>query len=48
MEEQTREYNQQEMVETDIGEEVEDIDIGDLDLEGIEKAYTDKGKGYVE
>ena len=23
------------------------MDIGDIDLEGIEQAYADKGKGYV-
>ena len=28
-------------------EESEKMDIGDLDLEGIEKAYSDKVKGYV-
>ena len=37
----------QEMVEPDTGEEVEYMDIGDLDLEGIEKACVDKGKGYT-
>ena len=29
------------------GEEAEDMDIADLDLEGIEKYCTDKWKGYV-
>ena len=28
-------------------EEVEDMDLGELDLEGIEKACTEKDKGYV-
>ena len=28
-------------------EEVEDMDIGELDLEGIEKACIEKDKGYV-
>ena len=28
-------------------EEVEDMDIGELDLEGIEKEYTEKDKVYV-
>ena len=28
-------------------EEVEDMDIGDLDLEGVEQACADVGKWYV-
>ena len=28
-------------------EEAEDMDIGELDLEGIEKACIEKDKGYV-
>ena len=47
MEEETREENLQEMVELDTCEEVEDMDIGDLVFEGIEKSCADKGKGYV-
>ena len=31
----------------EIGDEVEDMCIGDLDLEGIENSYTDVEKGYV-
>ena len=31
----------------EIGDEVEDMDIGDLDLEGIEKSCTNVEKGYV-
>ena len=31
----------------EIEDEVEDMDIGDLDLEGIEKACVDVEKGYV-
>ena len=47
MEEETIEENLQEMWELKIGEEEEDMDIGYMDLEGIEKSYADKGKGYV-
>ena len=47
MEEDTMEENMQEMGEPKTGEEEEDMDIGYMDLEGIEKSYADKGKGYV-
>ena len=32
---------------SDILDESEEMDIGELDLEGIEEAYSDKVKGYV-
>ena len=47
MEEEIGEDNVQEMVEHDTGDEAEDMDIGGLDLEGIDKACVDKGKGCV-
>ena len=34
-------------LQTDFLEESEEMDIGDLDLEGIEKACSDKALGYV-
>ena len=34
-------------LQPDFLEESEEMDIGDLDLEGIEKAYSDKVQGYV-
>ena len=37
----------QEVGDWEIREEVEDVDIGDLDLEGIEQACADVGKRYV-
>ena len=33
--------------DSEIGEEAKDMDIGDLDLEGIEKVCVDVGKGYI-
>ena len=43
------ELNQEKKTEEDweTGDEAEDMDIGDLDLEGIENACADLGKGYV-
>ena len=35
------------MLEWDRGKEAENKDIGDMDLEGIKKASTDKGDSYV-
>ena len=34
-------------MELESGDEAEDMDIGELDLEGIEQAYAKKGKGYM-
>ena len=39
--------NSNEDLERDTGEEVEDMDIGDLDLDGIEQYCEDVEKGYV-
>ena len=41
------EGNTNEVVETETMDEEEDMDIGDLDLEGIEKACVDVEQGYV-
>ena len=37
--------NSNEYLKRDIGEEVEDMDIGDLDLDGIEQACEGTEKG---
>ena len=39
--------NSNEDLERDTGDEVEDMDIGDLDLNGIKQAYEDAEKVYV-
>ena len=39
--------NPQQVGDRETGEEEDDMDIGDLDLEGIEQAYAYVGKGYV-
>ena len=41
--------NQENKIEEDqeIGNKAKDMDVGDLDMEGIKKACADVGKGYV-
>ena len=46
MEEEISKGKQQED-DRETGEEAEDMDIGDLDLEGIKQACADVEKGYV-
>ena len=46
MEEETTKRKQQEE-ERELGDESEDMDIKDMDLEGIEKACVDAGNGYA-
>ena len=42
-----KEDRTQEESDPELGDEAEDMDTGELDLEGIEKACFEKGKGYV-
>ena len=42
-----KEDRTQEEVELEFGDEAEDMDIGELDLKGIEQACAVKGKGYM-
>ena len=45
--EDEKEDRTQEEAELGLGDEAKDMDIGELDLEGIEQSCAKKGKGYI-
>ena len=44
---ETKEDRTREEADPEFGDEAEDMDIGELDLKGIEQAYAVKGKWYM-